>query len=291
MGLCRSREGSDTRHHRRCSCGPGPAQLAVCPVAGLDAGDPDTRSEARGCPLHSLSGTLFAGPVALELLTRTAQLPHQIVIAIDLQDVARPDHLKQEVAALEALRGNAAGQQELLDLLAQLEGVRFCADVRDSTHAVLAADFRKAPGNSALQLKPLVLRLVSDAGLHVNELDTATAVVEGNSLALQMNAFSDTSLRMVLSLISASSPGAAPTSAVAKTSSPSTSSAIDPKASRKYFQTISQSIDDLQVAGRKNRGMGQSATWYENLARKIDKLPTLGVDPNWLIMVLRPAAT
>lgn len=212
-------------------------------------------------------------------LTRTAQLPHQIVIAIDLQDVARPDHLKQEVASLETVRGNATGQQELLDLLAQLEGVRFCADVRDSTHAVLAADFRKAPGNSALQLKPLILRLVSDAGLHVNELDTATAVVEGNSLALQMNAFSDTSLRMVLSLITASSSGAAPTSAVAKSTSPTASNAIDAKASRKYFQTISQSLDDLQVAGRKNKGLGQSATWYENIARKIDKLPTSGVDP------------
>jgi hypothetical protein len=238
---------------------------------------PAARQEAARY-IRSLA-TSSQAPLPTTYLTRTAQLPHQIVIAIDLQDVARPDHLKQEVASLETVRGNAAGQQELLDLLAQLEGVRFCADVRDSTHAVLAADFRKAPGNSALQLKPLILRLVSDAGLHVNELDTATAVVEGNSLALQMNAFSDTSLRMVLSLITASSSGAAPTSAAAKTSSPTTSNAIDAKASRKYFQTISQSLDDLQVAGRKNKGLGQSATWYENIARKIDKLPTSGVDP------------
>lgn len=238
---------------------------------------PAARQEAARY-IRSLA-TSSQAPLPTTYLTRTAQLPHQIVIAIDLQDVARPDHLKQEVASLETLRGNAAGQQELLDLLAQLEGVRFCADVRDSTHAILAADFRKAPGNSALQLKPLILRLVSDAGLHVNELDTATAVVDGNSLALQMNAFSDTSLRMVLSLITASSSGAAPNSAVAKTSSPTTSNAIDAKASRKYFQTISQSLDDLQVAGRKNKGLGQSATWYENIARKIDKLPTSGVDP------------
>lgn len=218
--------------------------------------------------------------LSLNYLTRTAQLPHQIVIAIDLQDVARPDRLQQEVASLEGVRGNAALQQELVDLLANLEGVRFCADVQDSTNAVLAADFRKAPGKNALLLKSLMLRLIADAGLHVEELDIATAVVEGNSLALKMNAFSDTSLRMVLSLISSSSPGAAPKSAATKTpASATTTNSVDAKASRRYFQTISQSLDDLQVASRKNRGLGQSATWYDNIARKIDKLPTLGVDP------------
>jgi hypothetical protein len=217
--------------------------------------------------------------LASSYLSRTARLPHQIVIAMDLQDVARPDQLRQEVAALEGVRGNDAQQRQLAELLMTLEGVRFCADVRDATSAVLAADFRQAPGEGALLLKPLMLRLVADAGLHVGELDTATAVIEGNSLSLRMNAFSDTSLRMVLSLVSSTAPSRAPAATANSPASGTTTNAIDAKASRKYFDTISQSLDDLETATRRSKGMGQSATWYDNMARKIDKLPTRGVDP------------
>jgi hypothetical protein len=71
---------------------------------------PAARQEAARY-IRSLA-TSSQAPLPTTYLTRTAQLPHQIVIAIDLQDVARPDHLKQEVASLETVRGNAAGQQE-----------------------------------------------------------------------------------------------------------------------------------------------------------------------------------
>lgn len=36
---------------------------------------------------------------------------------MDLQDVARPDQLRQEVAALEGVRGNDAQQRQLAELL------------------------------------------------------------------------------------------------------------------------------------------------------------------------------
>lgn len=227
------------------------------------------------------AGSAPAG-LANTYLNRVARLPHQIVFAIDLQDVAHPSKLRQEVDTLAGAQGDTAKQKELVELLSTLEGVRFCADVKDRTNAVLAADFGMTPTNTALLLKPLILRLISDAGLHVSELDTATAKVNGNSLELQMNAFSDTSLRMVLSILSSTSPGPAPSSATQASTPGANAGGIDPKASRRYFSTISQSLDDLDTATRKNRNLGQSATWYDNIARKIDKLPTRGVDPELL---------
>ena len=131
----------------------------------------------------------------------------------------------------------------------------------------------------ALLLKPLMLRIIADAGMHVGELDTATAKVNGNSLELRMNAFSDTSLRMVLSMITISSPSSAPVVARTTEGTRQNSPAVDAKASKRYFMTISQSLDDLQTSTARNRNLGQGATWYDNMARKIDKMPTRGVDP------------
>lgn len=230
------------------------------------------------------------GPAVVNYLNTVSKLQHQILIAMDLKDMANPDRIQQDLDQIEGLRGNAAAREELSKLLASIEGVRFCADVDDTTQATLSVDFANAPGPSSLMLKGMILRIISDAGLHVGELENATPAVQGNSLVLTMDKFSDPSLRLVLSLITTSAPvpdnSAAPTvDNTGSTSQPSRSSPAkfssvpaEANASLRYFKTVNQCLDDLEQANKRNRDPGQNATWHENIARKIEKLATRGVD-------------
>ena len=173
--------------------------------------------------------------------------------------------------------------------------------MNEKTHARLVVDFGRKPVNSAKLLKGMLLNIIAESGMHVEELTNAAVEIEDQSLVLIMPNFSDSSLRMVLSLIAPSAPvPSAPTpSEVAasekpapksatpspdpeprSTAVPSSSSLPDAKASLKYFNTVNQCLDDLQQAGRRgDMNPTQSSTWHENMARKIDKLPTRGVDP------------
>jgi len=118
--------------------------------------------------------------------------------------------------------------------------------------------------------------------LHVSELDEATAAITGKSLVLTMPKFSDASLRLVLSLVTPSAPVpevAATTSPAPRTSTPAVPEATQ---SLRYFRTVNQALDDLKQANSRNRDPGKNATWYENIAKKIEKLPSRGVGPELL---------
>jgi len=211
-----------------------------------------------------------------------AQLDHHIVIAMDLVDLGNPVRIRKDLERLEGVAGKPAVRDELLELIATAQGVRFCADVTDTTQATLSVDFEKQPGPSAIALQGMLLRIISDAGLHVSELDEATAAITGKSLVLTMPKFSDASLRLVLSLVTPSAPVpevAATTSPAPRTSTPAVPEATQ---SLRYFRTVNQALDDLKQANSRNRDPGKNATWYENIAKKIEKLPSRGVDPELL---------
>ncbi len=227
-------------------------------------------------------------------LGTATQLNHPIIIAMDLLDLSNPDRIRQDLVQLAGIQGKPALEKELLELLTTVQGVRFCADVQDKTHATLAVDFAQQPSPSAVVLKAMILRIISDAGLHVSELDEASAAIEGKSLVLSMPNFSDASLRMVLSLITPSAPVPEAAGPDRPTNSASTRpqanipelSSGEVAASLRYFRTVNQCLDDLQQANARNREAGQNATWHENIASKIEKLSTRGVDPQLVAYAL-----
>ena len=259
---------------------------------------PVARQEAARYVRHVTAATNVGIPAGY--LGEAAQRDHQVLIAMDLVDLGNPTRIRAEVDKLPGVAGNAALRDELLELLASAQGVCFSADVNDVTKAQLVVDFDKKPGASAKLLKGLLLKIISEAGLHVNELDEAIAGVEGQSLVLSMPNLSDASLRMVLSLISPSAPvPSAPAPDVAviaktspsspapkpepnRTSPPPATTFPDATASSRYFRTVNQCLDDLQNSSRRTNDAAQYATWHENMAKKIDKLSTRGVDPGLL---------
>lgn len=261
---------------------------------------PAARQEASRYVRHVTTSTSTQVPAGY--LGIAAQRDHQVVIAMDLVDLGDPVRIREQLDKLPGVAGNTVVRDELQDLVASVRGVCFTADVNEKTHARLVVDFSKKPGNAAKLLKGMLVNIISELGMHVAELDEAATEIEDQSLVLLMPNFSDSSLRMVLSLIAPAAPmptASAPADVAAGTkppvpkipaptptseprSKPSTSSSTlpDARASLRYFNTVNQCLDDLQQSGRRgDTNPGQSATWHENMARKIDNLPTRGVDP------------
>ena len=242
---------------------------------------PASRQEASRYVRHVTSITHTEIPTGY--LGKTARQDHHIIMAMDLVEMANPARVIQELDRVPGVSGQEAIRAELLALLSSLEGVQFSADVTDTTQARLAIDFGQKPTASAMILKPMVMRIISDAGLHISELDEATAAIEDHSLVFQISNLSDASLRTVLSLVMTAAPvpesassSSLPTPAVS-TPAPT---GPDVTASKRYFRTVNQSLDDLEKANRRLQAPGQNATWHENIAIKIDKLSTRGVDPD-----------
>jgi len=53
-------------------------------------------------------------------------------------------------------------------------------------------------------------------------------------------------------------------------------------ASRTYYMSVNQIMDDLEAMAKKGGNYNKTATWHDNYAKKIDDLPIRGVDPDLL---------
>ena len=115
----------------------------------------------------------------------------------------------------------------------------------------------------------------------LEEMADWKATVGKNTISLQ-GTLSDDSMRRVMglvelpagsvALIDANSPAATP----AKSES---TESLTRDASRKYFQTIEQQLDSLRLQKKDAKSMGQIVLWIDNIARRIDRMSTLNVDP------------
>jgi hypothetical protein len=115
----------------------------------------------------------------------------------------------------------------------------------------------------------------------LEEMADWKATVGKNTISLQ-GTLSDDSMRRVMGLVELPAASVelidANSPAVTPAKSASTES-VTRDASRKYFQTIEQQLDSLRLQKKDAKSMGQIALWIDNIARRIDRLSTLNVDP------------
>jgi hypothetical protein len=53
-------------------------------------------------------------------------------------------------------------------------------------------------------------------------------------------------------------------------------------ASQQYFKSINSLLDDVREKSKNAKTFGENALWFDNWARKIDRLPLVNVDPELL---------
>ena len=224
-----------------------------------------------------------------DYLSKAASTPDaQLVMAIDLHELLDPIHIRYRLEGSPVVKEHPGTRAALTIDLQSLTGAKLAVRVGEETSALITVDFARAPGEEGKLIKPLLVELLNDMGAPLDELPDAKVGVVGQSVLMEMP-LSDTSLRRILSLITAPPTHAGTGRSVAATTQPSPPTPNNSRArevtvpaSKRYFKTIDRCINDLHRAYSSGKAYNNTAQWHDNFARRIEEIPPVGVDPELL---------
>ena len=215
-----------------------------------------------------------------------------LVLAIDLEDIVKPQQLEERLQQYVSLQ-DAQNVGEIASAIATIAGVRLEVSIQNKAYGKLTLDFASNPAAIRDVAKPLVLETLSDAGLYIDDLEDWTASVGTKSVTLNGD-LSRSALMRLSSLLELPSP---PLDDTDRDADPV--DAGDPKlyASQNYFKSIQTLLDDLLSKKKESKSLGHLAGFIDQYARRIDRLPLVNVDPDLqdygllVVQSLRQAST
>lgn len=214
----------------------------------------------------------------------------QVVLALDFQDLVDPKSWRQRIKTSSAMIDKPNAVNLLADLGDTLRGVSLRISVAEKTTATVFLDFNTNVSSIAKPfLKPILIDLLGEAGASLDDLENGEVTAEGKSAAITFE-LSDSGLRHVMSMILMPNPGEAsasdtpPPPATGDSAAAPAADANQPTfaASKIYYTSVNQIVDDLEAQAKKGGNYNKTATWHDNFAKKIDDLPIRGVDPDLL---------
>ncbi|MDA0835008.1 MAG: hypothetical protein O2955_09120 [Planctomycetota bacterium] len=215
-----------------------------------------------------------SAPEISDYLQTSARLPAHIVLAMDLTDLPEPQNVRDRVALI--LPGNAplSRIEKLTNLIVGVRGVTLRVSIEQSSPSEIEIEFSdKVIGHSQDILK-MFQEILSEHGLALDELEKPKVESKETSIVLSFD-MGDESLSHILTLLAGPRPGSIGN--VAETT-PSRVK-IDLVASRKYWNAVNKSLDDLNRAQQRQRSVAKIAGWHDSHAKKIEHLSIEGVDP------------
>lgn len=211
----------------------------------------------------------------------------EIIMVLDLDGVFPPDRVLKYLKGKKALDASAGDRDELAKLIADMQGLRVGIRIGEKLSGKVTLDFDGETAKAEPFLKGIVLEALADAGMRIEDLDAWTPEAKGTTFSLS-GELTSSGLRKLLSIAEAPASGEpAENAPPAKASTPEPASPGDlaanqGKSTLRYFQSVTKFLGDLKGDMRDMKTMGQSAVWCDKYARKIEKLPMLGVDPDML---------
>jgi len=206
----------------------------------------------------------------------TANKDAHILIATELEDLFDPTSVRVALQQSGVVPGEAK-LDSLVRVLTGARGLVFTGQIDDKTKATLRIEFSVPMADFAGSLKDLWPKAMEAAGFEIEEFKGADARADGKALVWTAD-LSDTSLRRILSLVSA--PGDAVGSSDGSTGPIKTpKEAAVLAASLRYYRAVNSALDDLKTqGGAKGKDYTKSATFFETYANRIEKLPLTDVD-------------
>ena len=218
----------------------------------------------------------------------------EIIMAMDLRDISPAHTVRDHVEKSATLEGKTADLDAISAVLSSLQGVTLGVQTGEKLSAKIKVDFDRDVAPLAPFAKPLLLEAVANAGLMLDEFSSWKATASGKQITLG-GELSTTGLRRLLSLVEPPAPAATAASAVAvapppptetptetEVQSPGEAAAVTAAATAKHYHSVEHMIDDLKDQSQDAKTLGQIAAFMDSYARKIDRLPLLGVDPDLL---------
>jgi len=212
-------------------------------------------------------------PYLAETLDVANDPANHIVLALDLQGLLAPAEIASKLAKQDLLFDENANLPVLAEVIASLRGIRMEVQLLSPPHGRLTLDFEQDAEILGEVAQPLLLHVLTKNGARIDDIQDWKAKHLGKSIALE-GELSQSGLRRVLALLSS------PVGPMAASSSASSSSE-DPvaEASQRYFQAVTNYLNDLFLNDSKPPSLYQAKLWVERYARKIEDLDNHQVDP------------
>jgi hypothetical protein len=229
--------------------------------------------------IRGLSKPALPLPEYLKRVVEKAADDTPLVLAIDMADTVSPVPLKEKAQTLASLAGAKASLDDIVKLLAGIEGITFTVDLEEQFQGRLQFDFAAKPTLLNKLGKAVVLEVFGRRGILFPEMREWEAHVEGNALVLSgpVNAVSISNLLTLFT----SSPSADNTPEEGSLgNSTLTAEKQKAQASKRYFTSVTRVISEVHNV--KGVGVGEHGVWNDKLAGKIDQIPMLNVDPELL---------
>lgn len=226
-----------------------------------------------------VSGSLSVGKLSdflLESVT-TISANQQIVMAIDLKDAAIPHRLKAALSEAELLKNDAQLIESWYSIVQGLLGVTFSVTVGDEINGSLRVEFSADPDGLGKEAKEGIIQVLNQYGLGFEGIEKWDLNKSGHAIILQ-GEMSLPDLRKVMSLLELPSSNFSQLADAQPATVNDQESVV--KASKKYFDSMSTLLEDLENEFRTNKYARRNfaATYMQRYAKRIDDLPILNVD-------------
>jgi hypothetical protein len=208
----------------------------------------------------------------------------EIIMAIDMADALSRDRIRQGVEKSKVLGEASVNLDAAADELASLQGATLGARVTRRVYGELRIDFGRDIVALKEVAKPLLLEVLGEAGAEIDEFHDWKVEVSQRRIALS-GELTQSGMRRLFSFLEldATAVGDTKPEQQAGASTPAAASddamapAVDAYKSRDYFQAITRHLNDLKHE-RGAHSYYTIAVWFDKYARRIDRLPILGVD-------------
>jgi hypothetical protein len=202
----------------------------------------------------------------------------QLVLALDLEDVVQPDAIRDRLNDVEAIKGSKTNIDAIAKTLATIRGVKLAVTVTEKASGKITVDFAADAAVLKNEGKALLLHALQNHGLALEDLDSWTGSVNKNAFVLE-GELSRSGLMRLSSLLDFPS--------LPLDDSGRDAEQVDAGnpmlyATQSHFKGVVALLEDLNEKRKEFQNPGHAAGWWETYAKRVDRLPTVNVDPDML---------
>jgi len=204
----------------------------------------------------------------------------EIIMALDLDGVMSFErvgkYLKSHQKELDEWQADLV---KTTQLFSSIQGIRIGVRIGEKQSSKIAVDLRTDASLVASYAKPLLLQVLSDKGALIEDFQSWTVKIKGSEISLA-GTLSDSGRQRLMSVID--SPVSENSLAKAPSVSPGEKPAMEAKKSREYFRAVVGMADDLKKDMRNVKNLASTNYFFDKYAKRIERMPILGVDEELL---------
>lgn len=212
----------------------------------------------------------------LNTLDGAKRAPSQILMVLDLHGLLAPEEISAVLALQKTFAVGKGNSSDVRRVVAGIKGVRLAVELQNPPLGELRVDFSEDAWVLSEIAKPMILGVLRHHGASIDEIGHWSVRVDGPSIVME-GELSSSGLRRVLNVLSG--PVGPMSASAGEVGSSGDAVAL---ASQRYFQSITNYLNDLFLSGRQPENMYQAKVWIDRYARKINDLNTHQVDKDLL---------